>query len=57
LFPKRNELAHPRDLCAAMPRDSDDPAHHLLGNIVRKGGDYPILVGPTVIITWLGCPD
>jgi hypothetical protein len=51
LLPKHYELAHPCDLCAAMAGDPDYPAHLLLGNVVRKGGDYPILVGSTVIRT------
>ena len=49
LLPKHYELAHPCNLCTAMAGNSDYPADLLLGNVVRKGGDYLILIGPTVI--------
>jgi hypothetical protein len=43
-----------------VPGYPDDSAHLLLWNVMRKGGDRPILIGDTVIITgacWRGCPN
>src|SRR5580692_8142991 len=60
LLPKHYELAHPCGLCTAMAGNSDYSADLLLGNVVRKGGDYLILVGSTVITTgacWLDCSN